>query len=130
MSWTGRSTGLLVVAAMVMSVAACTSGGEGGGNASCANLFTYQDRSYLDVTPHAKFTLGKKIGVATQTPCDDTGSQSETEEPVRTDNAYEVDGISPNVAIAIGDTRTTATLFAVHSSKEIPPEVQELFDGS
>ncbi|MET7370815.1 DUF6281 family protein [Streptomyces sp. NPDC005566] len=129
MSWSGRSTGLLV-AAMVMSVAACTAGGGGGGEASCANLYTYQDGSYLDVAPHAKFTLGKKLGVATQTPCDDTGAQGESEEPVRTATAYEVDGISPEVAIAIGDTAKTATLFAVHSGKEVPSEVQKLIDGS
>ncbi|MFF1918660.1 DUF6281 family protein [Streptomyces sp. NPDC058239] len=130
MSWTGRSTGLLVAAAMVMSVAACTAGGGGGGEASCANLYTYQDRSYLDVAPNVKFTLGKKIGVATQTPCDDTGGQDESEEPVWTGTAYEVDGISPKVAIAIGDTPKTATFFAVRSGKEIPSEVQKLIDGS
>ena len=130
MSWTGRSTGLLVAAVMVMSVAACTAGGGGGGEASCAHLYTYQDRSYLDVTPNVKFTLGNKLGVATQTPCDDTGGQDKSAEPVSTETAYEVDGISPKVAIAIGDTPKTAKLFSVRSGKEIPSEVQKLIDGS
>ncbi|MDX3771335.1 MULTISPECIES: DUF6281 family protein [unclassified Streptomyces] len=128
MTWTGRSTGLLVAAAMVMSVAACTADGGGGGEASCANLYTYQDRSYLDVSPNVTFTLGKKLGVATQTPCDDTGGQDESEESVW-ENAYEVDGFSPKVAIAIGDTPKTATFFAVRSGNEIPSEVQKLIDG-
>ncbi|MFJ8864390.1 DUF6281 family protein [Streptomyces sp. NPDC102473] len=130
MNWTGRSNGLLVAAAMVMSVAACTTGGGGGGEDSCANLYTYQDRSYLDVTPNVKFTLGDKLGVATQAPCNDTGGQDKSEVPVASETAYEVDGISPEFAIAIGDTPKTATLFAVRSGKDIPPEVQKLIDGS
>ncbi|WP_354006159.1 DUF6281 family protein [Streptomyces sp. NBC_00154] len=44
--------------------------------------------------------------------------------------AYEVDGISPKVAIAIGDTPKTATFFAAYSGSELPPEVQKLIDGS
>ncbi|MEU2021433.1 DUF6281 family protein [Streptomyces sp. NPDC016469] len=130
MSWTRRSAGLLVAAVMVMSVAACTAGGGGEGEASCANLYTYQDRSYLDVAPHVKFTLGNKLGSATQTPCDDTGGQDESEAEVRTENAYAIDGISPKVAIAIGDTPETAALFAVRSGDEVPSEVQKLIDGS
>ncbi|MFG2669795.1 DUF6281 family protein [Streptomyces sp. NPDC048445] len=132
MRGTGRSTGLLVAAAVVMSVAACTGdgGGGGGGEASCANLYTYRDKSYLDVNPNAKFTLGKTLGVATQRPCDDTGGQDKSDERVRTETAYEVEGISPEVAIAIGDVRKTAALFAVDSGEELPPEVQKLMDGS
>lgn len=133
MSWTRRSAGLLVAAAMVMSVAACTASGGGGegGAASCANLYTYQDQSYLDAA-NVEFTVGKKLGVATQSTCDDTGGAGENKEPVvtETETAYEVDGISPEVAIAIGDTPKTATLFTVRSGKELPPEVQKLIDGS
>ncbi|MDQ0791676.1 DUF6281 family protein [Streptomyces sp. B1I3] len=127
---TGRSAGLLGAAAMVMSVAACTAdSGGGGAEASCATLYTYQDRSYQDVA-NVKFTLGKKLGVATQpASCEDTGGHDESE-PVMTETAYEVDGISPKVAIAIGDTPKTATFFAVHSGPELPPEVQKLIDGS
>ncbi|WUD74832.1 DUF6281 family protein [Streptomyces sp. NBC_00510] len=131
MSWTGRSAGLLVATAMVMSVAACTADSDSGGeeSASCVNQYTYQDRSYRDVA-NVKFTLGKKLGAATKPPCEDTGGQDKGEEPVTTDTAYEVDGISPKVAIAIGDTPKTATFFAVYSGSELPPEVQKLIDGS
>ncbi|MFD6280470.1 DUF6281 family protein [Streptomyces sp. NPDC060209] len=128
MSWTGRSAGLLVAAAVVMSGAACTADSGGGGH-SCANRYTYQDRSYGDVA-NVEFTLGKKLGVATKPPCEDTGGQDKNEEPVMKETAYEVDGISPKVAIAIGDTPKTATFFAVYSGSKLPPEVQKLIDGS
>lgn len=47
MSWNGRSAGVLMAAAMVMSVAACTADSGSGGeeSASCVNRYTYQDRS-------------------------------------------------------------------------------------
>lgn len=131
MGWTRRSAGSLVAAAMVMSIGACTADSGGGDHeASCANIFTYQDRSYGDVA-NVKFTLGKKLGVAIQpASCEDTGGQDKSGEPVTTETAYEVDGISPKVAIAIGDTPKTATFFAVSSGSEVPPEVQKLIDGS
>ncbi|MFE9858993.1 DUF6281 family protein [Streptomyces sp. NPDC005780] len=47
-----------------------------------------------------------------------------------TKTAYDVDGISPKVAIAIGDVPKTATFFAVNSGSEPPPEVQKLIHGS
>lgn len=126
MSWTGRSAGLLVAAAMVMPVAACTadSGGGVGASASCVARYTYQDRSYRDVA-NVEFTLGKKLGAATSPPCEDTGGRGKGEEPVTTETAYEVDGISPKLAIAIGDR-----FFAVYSGSKLPPEVQKLIDGS
>ncbi|MFD9540788.1 DUF6281 family protein [Streptomyces sp. NPDC060022] len=127
MSWTRRSAGLLVAAAMVMSVAACTAD-SGGGEASCVAQYTYQDITYQDVG-NVKFTLGKKLGVATEPPCEDTGGKSE--EPAGlTETAYEVDGVSPEVAIAVGDTPETTRFFAVDSGSGLPPEVQKLIDGS
>ncbi|MET9472185.1 DUF6281 family protein [Streptomyces sp. NPDC002922] len=131
MSWTGRSTGVLLAAAMVMSVAACTADSGGGGeeSASCVARYTYQDRSYRDVA-NVNFTLGRKLGAATSPPCEDTGGRGKGEEPVTTETAYEVDGISPKVAIAIGDTPKTAMFFAAYSGSELPPEVQKLIDGS
>ncbi|MER5185585.1 DUF6281 family protein [Streptomyces sp. NPDC002896] len=129
MSWTRRSAGLLGAAAVVMSVAACTADG-GGGGASCVAQYTYQDITYQDVG-NVKFTLGKKLGVATEPPCEDTGGRGKSEEPAGlTETAYEVDGISPKVAIAVGDTPETARFFAVSSDSELPPEVQRLIDGS
>lgn len=128
MSWTRRSVGLLVTAAMVMSVVACTAVAS---VVDCAaSVFTYQDRSYVGV-PDAIFTPGQKIGVATAAPCEDTGGKDKSEEPVMTETVYTVDGISPEVAIALyGDTPETATLFAVDSGSGLPPEVRKLIDGS
>ncbi|WP_328905142.1 DUF6281 family protein [Streptomyces sp. NBC_00234] len=129
MSWTRRSAGLLVAAAMVMSVAACTADG-GGDGASCVAQYTYQDITYQDVG-NVKFTLGKKLGVATEPPCEDTGGRGKSEEPAgSTETAYEVDGISPEVAIAVGGTPETARFFAVDSGSGLPPEVRKLIDGS
>ncbi|MER6116787.1 DUF6281 family protein [Streptomyces sp. NPDC001743] len=128
MSWTRRSAGLLV-AAMVMPVAACTADG-GGAEASCVARYTYQDLTYQDVG-NVKFTPGKKLGVAAEPPCEDTGGRGGSEEPAgSTETAYEVDGISPEVAIAVGDTPETARFFAVSSGSELPSEVQKLMDGS
>ena len=132
MSWTGRSAGLLVAAAVVMSVAACTADSGGGGEAStsCVARYTYQDTTYQDVG-NVKFTLGKKLGVATEPPCEDTGGRGKSEEPAGLpETAYEVDGISPKVGIAVGDTPETARFFAASSDSELPPEVQRLIDGS
>ena len=129
MSWTRRSAGLLVAAVMVTPVAACTAD-SGSAGASCVARYTYQDTTYQSAGK-VKFTLGKKLGVATEPPCLDTG-QDKSEEPVgATETAYEVDGISPKVAIAVGDTPETAGLFAVRpEDSEFPPEVQKLIDGS
>ncbi|MFC8224249.1 DUF6281 family protein [Streptomyces sp. NPDC057287] len=114
---------------MVTSVAACTAD-SGGGGASCVAQYTYQDTTYEDVG-NVKFTPGKKLGVATEPPCEDTGDQGGGEEPAGvTGTAYEVEGISPEVAIAVGDTPETAKFFAVPSGSEFPPEVQKLIDGS
>nr|WSW67323.1 DUF6281 family protein [Streptomyces sp. NBC_00995] len=124
-----RSAGLLGAAAIVMSMAACTA--EGGGTASnkCVVRYTYQDATYTDVA-NVKFTPGKKLGVATAPPCDDTGGQEENEEPADLETAYEVQGLSPEVAIAVGDTPETAMFLAVSSDSGLPPEVQKLIDGS
>ncbi|MET8327482.1 DUF6281 family protein [Streptomyces sp. NPDC005181] len=110
-----------------MSAAACTADSSSGGeeSASCVNRFIYQDRSYRDVA-NVDFMVGKKLGAATKPPCEDTGGQDKDEEPATTGTAYEVDGISPKVAVAIGDTPEEATLFAVYSGSELPPEVEKL----
>ncbi|MFE4330771.1 DUF6281 family protein [Streptomyces sp. NPDC056831] len=114
-----------------MSAAACTAGSNSGGkeSASCVNRFIYQDRSYRDVA-NVDFTVGTKLGAATKPPCEDTGGREKDEEPATTETAYKVDGISPKVAIAVGDTPEEATFFAAYSGSELPPEVQRLIDGS
>lgn len=128
MSWTRRSAGLLMAAAMVTSVAACTD--EGHAEVLCVARYTYQGSSYQDVG-NVKYTVGKKLGAATAPPCDDTGDSGGNEEPVGTGTpAYAVDGVSTRVAIAVGDTPETTRLYAVYSGANLPPEVQKLVDGS
>ncbi|MET9973040.1 DUF6281 family protein [Streptomyces sp. NPDC006356] len=79
---------------------------------------------------NVEFTVGAKLGDATQPPCDNTGGQDEAEESRTTETAYEVDGISPKVAIAVGDTAGDAKFVAVYSGTEPPPEVKKLIAGS
>ncbi|WP_405458913.1 DUF6281 family protein [Streptomyces sp. NBC_00101] len=125
-----RFAGSLGAAAMVMSVVACTAeGGGGDGASSCADVVTYQDQMYIGMEK-VTFTAGKKLGVAVKPSCEDTGGRSENEPPQWTKSAYEVDGLSPQVAVAVGDTPETATLYADHSSPEVPPEVEKLRNGS
>ncbi|MEU9591596.1 DUF6281 family protein [Streptomyces sp. NPDC048219] len=128
MSWIVRSATLAVV---MVSAAACTADSRGDGEAqgSCAFRILYQDRTYRDVAD-VEFTVGGRIGVATEPPCDDTGGQGEAEERGTTETAYAVDGISPQVAIAVGDTPGEAALVAAYSGSEVPPEVKKLIDGS
>lgn len=131
MNGTGRSAGVLLAASMVISTAACTAGNSGGGSASgsCVNQFTYQERTYRDVA-NVDFTVGAKLGVATQPPCDDTGGREKTDETGTAQTAYEVHGISPDMAIAVGDTPADASFFAAYSGADLPPEVQKLRAGS
>ncbi|MFJ7422642.1 DUF6281 family protein [Streptomyces uncialis] len=120
------------MAAMMMLAAACTSesGGDGDGRAeSCAYRVLYQDRTYRDVA-NVEFTAGRKLGPATVPLCEDTGDQDKAEEPGETTTAYAVDGISPDVAVAVGDSPGDAALVAVYSGDKLPPEIQELIDGS
>ncbi|MFE6625186.1 DUF6281 family protein [Streptomyces sp. NPDC057740] len=127
----GRFVGLPLAAAIVVSAAACTAGSSSSdeGAASCIYQVEYQGRTYQDVA-NVEFTVGAKLGDATQPPCDDTGGQDETEESGTTETAYEVDGISPKVAIAVGDTPGDAQFVAVYSGTELPPEVKKLIAGS
>ncbi|MEU9095910.1 DUF6281 family protein [Streptomyces sp. NPDC087901] len=131
MNRTGRSAGTLLSAALLMAAAACTADGDNGGSpsASCANLFTYDDRSYLDA-PQVDFTVGKKLGIATQPPCNDTGQSDTDNEPATTTNAYEVAGLPWEAAVAVGDTPEEALLFAAHTGADIPPEVKKFIDDA
>jgi hypothetical protein len=115
----------------MVSAAACTAGSSSSdeGAASCVYQVEYQGRTYQDVA-NVEFTVGAKLGDATQPPCIDTGGQDEAEEPGTTETAYEVDGISPKVAIAVGDTPDDAKFVAAYSGTELPPEVKKLIDGS
>ncbi|MEU2875692.1 DUF6281 family protein [Streptomyces sp. NPDC007070] len=130
MSWVGRSMAL--VAATAVSVVGCASGSgsdDGGGSASCVFQIRYQGRTYQDVA-HVEFTVGKKLGAAVKPPCDDTGGQDDSGEAATTQTAYEVDGVAPEMAIAVGDTPGEAKFVASYSGSELPPEVKKLIHGS
>lgn len=132
MSRSGRTTPLPLMAAMMMLAVACTpeSSSDGDGRAeSCAYRVLYQDRTYRDVA-NVEFTAGKKLGSATVPPCEDTGDQDRAGEPGEATTAYAVDGISPDVAVAVGDSPGDATFVAAYSGDKLPPEIQKLIDGS
>ncbi len=132
MSRSGRITRMLLVAAMGMPAVACTSESNSDGGeraASCAYRVIYQDRTYRDVA-NVEFTAGEKLGPATVPPCDDTGGQDEAEQAGETTTAYEVDGISPELAVAIGDAPGDVVFVAAYTGDELPSEIRELTDGS
>ncbi len=125
-----RMTRMLLVAAMVMPAVACTSESSSGGgeqSASCAYQVLYQDRTYRDVA-NVEFTAGEKLGPATIPPCDDTGGQDKDEQAEETTTAYRVDGISPEAAVAIGDSPDDTMLVTAYSGNELPSEIQKLID--
>uniref|UniRef100_A0AAU3I9P0 DUF6281 family protein n=1 Tax=Streptomyces sp. NBC_01393 TaxID=2903851 RepID=A0AAU3I9P0_9ACTN len=122
--------GVTVTAIVVFSLTACVThkdeqavSGDTSGNNSCAGIFTYQGRNYVPVV-NFKFTVTEELGDATNEPCDDTGQKGQTDDPV-TKRAYRVEGVSPEVAIAVGDTAKGADLFAVAARGKLPPELQE-----
>lgn len=102
-------TSLLLAAA----VGCAESGGTGGtAEALCAYLVTYDGRTYLDVA-NVDFTVGGELGTATVAACDDTPNDPGDTVPERGITAYEVEGMDPAVAIAVGDTPAEATLMKV-----------------
>ncbi len=130
MSRSGRTTRVSLVAAMMMLAVACTSvsSSDGGEQAeSCAYRVLYQDRTYRDVA-NVEFTAGEKLGSATIPPCQDTGDQDKAEESGETTTAYAVDGISPDMAVAVGDSPDDATFVAAYSGNKLPPEIRKLID--
>ncbi|MFD7880333.1 DUF6281 family protein [Streptomyces sp. NPDC059766] len=128
MSWVGRA---MALAAVMVSAVACTAGSSSDGEdaGSCAYRILYQDRTYRDVA-NVEFTVGEKLGAATKPPCDDTGGRDTSETAGTTETVYEVDGISPTVAIAVGDTPGEAKFVAAYSGTALPPEVKKLIGGS
>ncbi|MDX3457413.1 DUF6281 family protein [Streptomyces sp. ME02-8801-2C] len=142
MSWVGRFAGAVqtgavpagAVLAAVMASASCAAAGGGSageGAASCAYRILYEGRAYQDVAD-AEFTIGRRPGDATLPACDDTGGEDEAEEAGTTLAAYEVAGISPRVAVAVGETPGEAVLVAVSTGTGtgLPVEVRKLIDGS
>ncbi|MFF3303595.1 DUF6281 family protein [Streptomyces sp. NPDC002908] len=131
MNWSGRCAGVLSVVVLVVTAAGCSAGNSGGaeGEASCAVEFTYQGRTYKDVV-HADFTVTGKLGTATMPPCDDTGGDGETVEDGTTETAYGVEGVAPEVAIAVGSSPDDVVFVVSYSGSTLPPEVQKLIDAS
>ncbi|WP_327247106.1 DUF6281 family protein [Streptomyces sp. NBC_01320] len=129
MSWGGRTSGVLLAAAIMVSTAACSATGSNDGEESCAIRFTYQDRTYEDVA-NVDFTVGQKLGTVTEPPCNDVGGQDGGEESPESVNAYRVEGVSPEAAIAVGATPDEAVFVASYVGDELPPEVQKLIDGA
>lgn len=108
-------------------VTACGSGDSSADDsASCVYRVTYQGRTYRDVA-NVEFTVGAELGDAVKPLCDDTGEGGEAGS---TETAYAVTGVSPEVAIAVGDTPGETTFVAVCSGNELPPEVNTLVKGS
>ncbi|MFB8138928.1 MULTISPECIES: DUF6281 family protein [Streptomyces] len=128
MSWSERSAGALLAAAMVLTVTGCTADGSSEGEASCAFEVSYEGRTYKDVA-NVDFTVTDKLGTATLPPCDDTGSQEETEGEESKEPAYGVKGLSPETAIAVGNSPDEAVLVVSYNGTELPPEVQKLIDN-
>ncbi|MFD0211421.1 DUF6281 family protein [Streptomyces hirsutus] len=112
-----------------MACASESSSDGGGQAASCAYHVLYQDRTYRDVA-NVEFTAGERLGSATVPPCDDTGGQDEGEQAGETTTAYEVDGISPELAVAVGDAPGDVVFVAAYTGDELPSEIRELTDGS
>ncbi|WP_254875725.1 DUF6281 family protein [Streptomyces sp. CAI 127] len=130
MSWSERSAGALLSAAMVLTVTGCTADSSGGeGEASCAFEVTYQGRTYRDVA-NVDFAVTEKLGTATTPPCDDTGGLEEAEGEQVTESAYGVKGLPPETAIAVGDSPDDAVFVVSYSGSALPTEIQELIDKS
>ncbi|MFE9853244.1 DUF6281 family protein [Streptomyces sp. NPDC005576] len=110
----------------VMSVAACSSGSSEGGSASCAYRVAYEGRIYRDVSK-TDGPVGKKLGSATVPPCEENDGGDEAEQEVVT--VYEIDGVDPGIAVAVGDTPDGTRTVAAYSGTRLPPEVKKLIDG-
>ncbi|MFE4383178.1 DUF6281 family protein [Streptomyces cyaneofuscatus] len=125
-----RFAGVLLAASLMVPTAACAGDNSSDeGAQSCAIEYAFEGRTYRDVA-NVDFTVADKLGTATKPPCDDTGGQNEADEAETLETAYAVNGISPKVAIAVGDTPEDAMFVVSYSGSELPPEVEKLIDGS
>ncbi|MFH8484514.1 DUF6281 family protein [Streptomyces longisporoflavus] len=125
----------IAMACLLLSMTACgeesgeepesDAGGRNKGSGSCALQFTYEGRTYKDVA-NLRFTATSKLGDATQAPCNDTGEEPGSGEQLKKESAYRISGVSPAVAIAVGENAKTAKLFAVYSGSKLPEEVEQL----
>ncbi|MFE6409054.1 DUF6281 family protein [Streptomyces sp. NPDC057837] len=133
MSWVGRHAIAAGLATMAFTAVGCGSEGSEGAGANgeslCASDVLYEGRTYIKLSD-AEVRVGQKLGTATTPPCRDTNDHVD-DVPESSENAYAVSGISPDVVIAVGSSPEQAEPFRVlRSDKSVPPEVQELIDGS
>ncbi|MDT9699368.1 DUF6281 family protein [Streptomyces sp. P17] len=120
--------GMTVVALGAVGCTASDGGGEpesGGAAASCAYVIDYDGRSYTDVA-NIDYKRGEELGTATQPPCDDTPGDGDDGSPVQETTAYRIEGLDPDVAIAVGDAPDDLIFVATRPNGELPPEVERL----
>ena len=126
------SVALLLTAATFAGSVACTSTSsyidEGEAAPSCAFVVDYENRRYMDVA-NVDFTVGDKLGTATQPPCDDTPNDGDDGESAYPTTAYEVEELDSSIAIAVGDTPSDVQFVAAYTGNELPPEVKKLIDA-
>ncbi|MBD0842798.1 DUF6281 family protein [Streptomyces sp. TRM68416] len=112
---------LVALTAVVMGVVGCTrTSGGGQADAACAVVIEYENRRYGNVA-NVDFTPGDRLGTATHKSCADGHGMPED----WTTGAYEVEGLDPEVAIAVGDTPDDVLFVAVDAHGELPAEVCE-----
>ncbi|WP_328873086.1 DUF6281 family protein [Streptomyces sp. NBC_00287] len=120
--------GMTVVALGAVGCTASDGGGEpesGGAAASCAYVIDYDNRQYTDVA-NVDYQRGEKLGTATQPPCDDTPGDGDDGDPAHKTTAYKIEGVDPDVAIAVGDAPDDLIFVATRADGELPPEVEAL----
>ncbi|MFH8881378.1 DUF6281 family protein [Streptomyces californicus] len=119
----------LMVALLVGGGTAC--GSDGGTStqksSTCARLFTFEGRQYRDVGDFP-IEAGRRVGTAVQPACHLHGADGEKRGPDKA--AYEVKGVSADVAIAVGDDPGDVEIFVSYHGTELPPEVRRLEDAS
>ncbi|MET7848030.1 DUF6281 family protein [Streptomyces avermitilis] len=120
---------VLAAAALAVLAVGCTPWDGGGVSAgSCADVMEFDHHTYLSVGD-VEFTAGAKAGAAGRPPCDDTGEESDEE--TRFDRiAYEVEGLDPGVAIAVGDSPDDVRLYALYDEDgDLPAAVVKFIGG-
>ncbi|MGX2997634.1 DUF6281 family protein [Streptomyces sp. JNUCC 64] len=139
MKRTARSGAALLVAGALLSLTAC--GDEvddlavtGTGEVAAACVFqaeyrgrTYQDAGLDDRTGKARPAIGRKLGDAVLPPCHDTGRDNGEEATV--ENAYAIEGVRPEDAIAVGTGPDDAVLVTTARNGGLPPALRKLLDG-
>ncbi|MFH0522414.1 DUF6281 family protein [Streptomyces sp. M41] len=105
---------LLMASLLLATAVGCAEPGATGAaaEASCAYVVSYDSRTYQDVA-NVDFTVGGKLGTATVLACDDTPHDPGGSVPEQRITAYQIDGMDPSVAVAVGDTPAEARLVKV-----------------